>query len=156
MRKIAALVLLVSALFAEEIVVNKEEQDPICQMAVYQYPRWNTQIVLESGKKLNFICPKCMLSFYIEGAGWQDYNVTSKSQIVKILVKDYESGRVIDAKKAFYVFGSRILSPKGDDLIPFEYEPSARNFIKENGGSRILTFKDIEARPNIVDFLFKR
>jgi nitrous oxide reductase accessory protein NosL len=43
------------------------------------------------------------------------------------------------------------MSPKGDDLIPFQYENDAKNFMKENGGRKILTWKDFKL--NLFDLL---
>ena len=43
------------------------------------------------------------------------------------------------------------MSPKGDDLVPFQYEKDAQNFIKENGGNKILTWKDFKL--NLFDLL---
>jgi nitrous oxide reductase accessory protein NosL len=44
---------------------------------------------------------------------------------------------------AFYVYGSNIISPAGDDLVPFATYKDAKEFSQKNRGMRILNFKDI-------------
>jgi copper chaperone NosL len=45
--------------------------------------------------------------------------------------------------KAFYVLGSDAYGPMGRELIPFEKETEAREFLKDHKGKNILRFRDI-------------
>ena len=116
----------------ESIKVTNDEKCPVCGMFVYKYPKWATQIFYED-KHYSFDGAKDMLKYYLE------YN----EKIVKILVRDYYSQKTIDAQKAYYVIGSDVYGPMGDELIPFENESDAKTFNMDHRGHKIIYFKDI-------------
>ncbi len=146
------MVALTGMLSAEGIVADKSERDLICGLQPYKNPKWVTEIELRNGKKLHFISVKCMMLFYFKNDKWDDLGLLgTKDPIVALRIQDFNSLKVVDAKKAYYVYGSHIMSSKGDDLVPFEYEKDAENFMKENGGRKILTWKDFKL--NLFDLL---
>jgi hypothetical protein len=157
MKKIVILMSMVFlfVLQADGMVADKNERDLICGIQPYKNPKWMSEIELINGKKLHFVSVKCMMIFYYKNTKWHDLGITedpSKIEPIKALrVQDYNTLKVIDAKKAYYVFGSHIMGPKGDDLIPFQYEKDAENFMKENGGHKILTWKNFKL--NLFDLL---
>jgi hypothetical protein len=117
-----------------------------------------TEIELINDKKLHFASVKCMMLFYYKNDKWHDLGLEPPKEkkdrdanIKALNVQDFNSLKVIDAKKAFYVYGGHIMSPKGDDLVPFQYEKDAENFMKENGGNKILTWKHFKL--NLFDLL---
>jgi len=63
--------------------------------------------------------------------------------IKAIYVQDYMTGERLDATRAFYLFGSRVTGPHGDDLIPFASEAHAKLFMLKNGGTKILPYARI-------------
>lgn len=146
MRKIVVAILFVAtSLFAQKgFLVDKKEHDMTCGLKPYQYPKWITQIEFKNGKKVHFVSVKCMMLFYYKNSKWDDLGVKSKEDIKSLNVQDYNSLHVINAKDAYYVFGSRRISPKGDDLIPFESKEMAKAFMKKDGGTKILRFKDFK------------
>ena len=147
-----AVVALMGVLTAEGIVADKSERDLMCGMQPYKNPQWVTEIELRNGKKLHFVSVKCMMLFYYKNDKWDDLGLLgTKDPIVALKIQDFKSLKVIDAKKAYYVYGSHIMSSKGDDLIPFEYKKDAENFLKENGGRKILTWDDFKL--NLFDLL---
>ncbi len=153
-----------------QMKVSKDERDNICGLQPYKYPRWMSEIELINGKKLHFASVKCMMLFYFKNDRWSDLGIKDdkfklkdgqvlahlrpqkrEAYIKAMRVTDYKTTRTIDAKKAYYVFGSRVISPIGDDLVPFQYEADAKEFIKEFGGSKILRFSDFKL--NLFDLL---
>jgi len=66
-------------------------------------------------------------------------------------VQDYISGRKVDAKDATYIFGSHIVGPHGDDLIPFENQESAKLFMFKNGGTKLLRFNRLS--KGLINYL---
>jgi hypothetical protein len=158
MKKIFVLLTVLSAfvLQADGLVADKKEHDLICGIQPYKNPRWMSEIELTNGKKLHFASVKCMMLFYYKNTKWHDLGYDKRPKdgedfIKELRVQDYNTLKVIDAKKAYYIFGSHIMSPKGDDLIPFQYKKDAENFMKENGGHKILTWKNFKL--NLFDLL---
>jgi hypothetical protein len=142
----------VTTINADGMEATKKERDLMCGIQPYKNPRWMSEIEFSNGKKLHSVSVKCMMLFYYKNDKWDDLGIKdSKNAIKELRVQDYNSLKVIDAKKAYYVFGSHIMGPKGDDLVPFEYEKDAQNFMKENGGHKILTWKHFKL--NLFDLL---
>jgi nitrous oxide reductase accessory protein NosL len=59
------------------------------------------------------------------------------------LVTDYYSQKPIDGKKAYYVIGSDINGPMGNELIPFELENDAKTFMSDHNGKKVIPFNQI-------------
>ncbi len=112
-------------------------------MFVYKYPRWAAQIFYKKNNKIyhfSFDGVKDLMKFYFEPEKWGSYK---NINIKKILVTDYYSQMAIDGRKAFYVIGSNVIGPMGNELIPFKTMNEAQTFIKDHNGKKILKFKEI-------------
>ncbi len=132
--------LFLATLTAGEIVpTDQNATDMIYRLPLGKYTKWLCEAELKNGKKVQFVSVKSMMQVYLH----QEYFKKRKlleTDIAKLYVQDYLTGRRVDAQKAFYVFGSRIVGPHGDDLIPFETEENAKLFMLKNGGTKILRF----------------
>jgi len=117
----------------DSIKVSKDEKCPVCGMFVYKYPRWAAQIFLPDNSHLSFDGVKDMTK----------YLNSHKVAIKKILVTDYYTQKAIDGKKAFYVIGSDVYGPMGEEAIPFENIDDAKSFLKDHRGKKILKLKEI-------------
>lgn len=109
-------------------------------------PKFRAYIELNNNKKLVFASVKSMLLYFYESGYKHGY-----IGIKELLVSDYKSGDVFNASDGFYVFGSRIVSAKGDDLIPFKNLADAKAFESEFLGHKILKFKEITKK--LIDYL---
>ncbi len=113
----------------KHIVVHKEDKCPVCGMFVYKYPKWATEIKYDDTKYV-FDGVKDMMKYYFE----------HQDAIKEILVRDYYTQKVIDATKAYYVIGSDIYGPMGNELIAFRDEKSAKTFYLDHRATKILRF----------------
>jgi len=114
-------------------------------MFVYKYPRWAAQIFyLHDGHEHHFSFDgvKDLMKFYFEPDKWGSHK-TIKQEITKVLVTDYYTQQTINGKTAFYVTGSDILGPMGNELIPFELKQDAETFELDHKGTKILKFDQI-------------
>ncbi len=128
-----------------KVEVEEREKCPVCGMFVAKYPRWAAQIFYKHGDhehKFSFDGVKDMMKFYFNPKKWGDYPV-SKDMISKILVTDYYSQEAIDGTKAFYVIGSDVYGPMGNELIPFISENDAKIFKNDHDGTKIVSFDKI-------------
>jgi copper chaperone NosL len=131
---------------------DKETRGLVRQMKVFKSPRSVAKITLQNGKKIFFSSPKSMIEFYQQPGRWFDIGVKSEGDFKQILVTDYETKEPINARGAFYVYGSNVTSPAGDDLVPFGNYDSAQKFAKEHNGKRVLAFAEIpEALINLLN-----
>jgi len=127
-----------------EIFIEEKERCPVCAMFVSKYPRWVAQIVYKE-HKYSFDGVKDLMKFYFEPNKWGDYNVSIKD-IDSILVTDYYSQTTINGEKAFYVIGSNVYGPMGNELIPFESLEDAKTFKSDHQGKKIIKFEDINVK----------
>lgn len=137
---------------ADEVVVPPPPANavcPVCGMFVAKFPEWVAAVVYMDGHAHYFDGAKDMFKFlarpkyYVPGHRPED--------VATIAVTDYYETARIDARTAFYVIGSDVLGPMGHELVPFLTRSAAADFIKDHGGSAILTFDQVT--PAIIERL---
>jgi nitrous oxide reductase accessory protein NosL len=131
------------------VKVTKDEKCPVCGMFTYKYPRWAAQIFFTHTKHehhYSFDGVKDMMKFYFDAMEWGDYKEFNKDNITKMLLTDYYSQKAIDARNAYFVIGSDIYGPMGNELIPFENEVDAKSFYMDHRGTKVLKFDEIKEK----------
>ena len=126
-----------------QMEVPKKVKCPVCGMFVAKYPKWAALIDVE-GKKHYFDGVKDMMKFYIFDVDFP----YDRSKITQIEVTDFYTLQAIDAKQAFYVIGSDVYGPMGNELIPFLTKEAAQNFMTDHRGEKIIRFDEIS--PKLV------
>lgn len=120
---------------------SPRERCPVCGMFVSKYPDWLASIRFQDGSYAFFDGVKDMMKYY---HNLKRYNPSKKiSDIESIRVTDYYRLEPIDGLKAFYVIGSNVYGPMGRELIPFEKEEDAMEFMVDHVGKGLLRFKEI-------------
>jgi len=130
----------------EKTYTLKYDKNTTClvrKVAIYKEPKWVAKIETRNGKRVFFSSPKSMFEFYHRPGKWFDVGVKSERDFSKIVVTDYSTLKPINAEDAFYVYGSRAISPAGDDLPAFATKESAEKFFKKYSGKRIMKFDEI-------------
>ena len=122
--------------------VPEKSRCPVCGMFTAKYPKWVAIIEEENGHKYYFDGVKDMMKFYFNPVKFHK----EKKPIKKILVSDYYTLGGVLAKEAYYVTGSNIYGPMGEELIPFKSKADAENFMLEHHGKKILTFDMIQEK----------
>ena len=122
--------------------VEPTEKCPVCGMFVATYDVWLTQIINENEAPLVFDGVKDMMAYYFNS---ELYGGKADLAKAEIWVRNYYTLDYIDGRKAFYVVGSDVLGPMGDELIPFSTLKEAENFKKDHRGTDILSFDEITA-----------
>ena len=67
----------------------------------------------------------------------------NKTELINAMAEKAGLSKV-DAKKAFFVYGSSKISPAGDDLVAFESKEDASNYSQNNNGKRIFSFSEVK------------
>lgn len=122
---------------------------PVCGMFVAKYPDWTAAISFKDGTTYYYDGPKDMFSHYFDTARYTPGR--HQIDITYLAIKEYYSLATIDARSAFYVIGSDVNGPMGNELIPFNTEKDAMAFKLDHKGKRILKFKEI-SRQTIKTF----
>ncbi len=135
------IVALAGLLFAESIELeDSNASDPVYILPLKDYPEWLCEATLKDGKKIQFISVKSMMQVYYHQEYFKKHKFMS-SDIDALYVQDYLSHKKIKAKTAVYVFGSKLVGPHGDDLVPLENDQKAKLFMLKHGGTKILPFE---------------
>ncbi|ADN09469.1 nitrous oxide reductase accessory protein NosL [Sulfurimonas autotrophica] len=119
--------------YYKKLTVTKKDKCPVCGMLLYKYPRWISRIEYNDNN-ISFDGIKDMMKYYFE----------HPDNIKNMLVQEYYTQKVIDAKKAYYVMGSDVYGPMGNELIAFKDEESAKRFYLDHKGKKILKFDEIK------------
>jgi nitrous oxide reductase accessory protein NosL len=115
---------------------------PVCGMFIAKYPDWTAEIIFSDGSVVFFDGVKDMLKYYFN---LKKYNPRkAQADIRSIFVMDYYALEFIDGRKGFYVSGSDTYGPMGKELIPFEKETQAQEFMKDHKGKTVLPFGQID------------
>jgi nitrous oxide reductase accessory protein NosL len=120
---------------------SPRDKCPVCGMFVAKYPDWVAEILFKDGKYAVFDGVKDMFKYYFN---LDKYNPSKKlSDIDSIYVTDYYGLVFIDGYQAHFVIGSDVYGPMGRELIPFDKEADAKEFIKDHKGKSMLRFKEV-------------
>jgi nitrous oxide reductase accessory protein NosL len=114
---------------------------PVCGMFVAKYPDWTATARFKDGSVFYYDGPKDMFSHYLDTARYTPGK--RQADIVALSVKEYYLLTMIDARTAFFVYGSDVYGPMGSELIPFSTEKDAAAFKLDHKGKRILRFNEI-------------
>ena len=123
------------------INIPEDAKCPVCGMFVSKFPKWVAQIQLQDGHNHYFDGVKDMMKFYFNPT---KYHAHSNEQILQMNVTDYYSLESTDAKKAYYVIGSNVYGPMGEELIPFKNEDEAKKFMTDHFGKKVVSFDEIK------------
>lgn len=133
-----------SAKEAYKMNFNKETIGLVRKLHVYKDPAWVSKVITKDNKEFYFTSPKSLMEFYYNPEKWPLANVKTKEDLKEIVVTDYSNLEPIDAKYAFFVYGSHKISLAGDDLPAFKTIDDAKSFMSKNNGKRILQFKELK------------
>ncbi len=141
--------LMVSGAFAADLDPrrpSKEDKCPVCGMFVFKYGDFLAQIIFKDGTTVFFDGTKDMLKYYF---GLKKYAQNRDlSEVAAVYVTDYYSLTPVDGTRAYYVIGSKIHGPMGNELIPFGKEEDANEFMFDHLGKEVIPFKGIT--PEVV------
>lgn len=138
------ILLTASFIFAEEVKPIKPSQKDkcgVCGMFVAKYPKFIAEIIFKDTTYAAFDGPMDMFKYY---HNLSTYNPSKKiSDIAAIYITEYYSAKMMKAEEMFFIKGSDVYGPMGDELIPVETENKAKEFMKDHKGKKIMRFNEI-------------
>jgi copper chaperone NosL len=138
------IVLMPFRIIAEPVTLpapGNKDTCPVCGMFVALYPEWVATVLYKDGHAHHFDGAKDMFKYLLDMAKWAPGH--RAEDIAAIGVTEYYGLTRIDAREAFYVFGSEVLGPMGHELLPLETREDAEEFRRDHGGKQILRFEDV-------------
>jgi nitrous oxide reductase accessory protein NosL len=108
--------------------------------------------VFKDGSFAFFCGVKDMMKYYFD---LPKYDPSRKaSDISRIIATDYHSMNPTDGYQAYYVVGSVVFGPMGQEFFPFGEESSAWEFLRENSGKGMVRFHEIT--PDVFREMLKK
>jgi copper chaperone NosL len=114
---------------------------PVCGMFVAKYPDFAAQVQFRDGSVLHFDGAKDLFKWYHNLPGFSPGR--KRSDIAALYVTGYYDLAPVDGQAAWYVTGSTVYGPMGQELIPFRTQQEARQFMKDHTGKALLRFTDV-------------
>ena len=124
---------------SEPRMPDASDRCQVCGMFVEGYPNWIAVVVFEDGSQFFFDGPKDMFK-YIRNP---DKYRQRPGAISRILVTDYYSTRLIDARNAVFVSGRAVMGPMGHELVPVASADHAKTFVEDHAGKAVLAFDEV-------------
>lgn len=141
------------SVFAQSVFVDNEICGG-CRMIVKNYPGPKGVIVFEDGSDKTYCSSKCfacnVLRMKAEPNGMKNVKAVLVQDTAKIVWEQPHSGadELVDASKAWYVYGSSKRATMGRSLAPFADKAQAEAFVKEFGGA-LYTFDELT--PELIN-----
>jgi len=123
------------------VTATPTDKCPVCGMFVFKYPDFLAQVIFTDGSHALFDGAKDLFKYL---SNLKKYNAAKeRSDIAAIYVTDYYSMAPIDSRTAWYVVGGDVFGPMGRELIPFQHETDAKEFMKDHYGKQLLRFDEV-------------
>lgn len=115
------------------VVAYAADKCALCGMRVDEAKKQYFVITTKDGKQQKACNQGCAVTFL--------ENISDNIKTVEAV--DYNSGKLIDARSAFYVKGSNVKAVMGgESVLAFSKKEDAEKFQKENGG-KVFLYKDL-------------
>jgi len=125
--------------------VSETERCPVCGMYPARFPRWQAQLVLQSGERLNF-------DSLIEVFRYQAKHPTLN--IADLYVSNYGDPADprrdlphtwLPASEAIFVIGTALKGPMNDTALPAFASAEAAKPLMQGAGAKIIRFSEFTA-----------
>lgn len=121
--------------------VQRSARCPVCGMYPYRSPQWMGQIVFNDQTASTFDSPVDMFRFLNNMVLFDKQH--KPADVGAIWVADFGTKAWVDARKAFYVIGSKALGPMNDPNLPaFATREAADAHINAQGG-KVMLFGEV-------------
>jgi len=120
---------------------SEGDRCPVCGMFVYKYPQWTAEIIFKDGTYVTFDGPKDMFRYYFDIKRYS--NGRTRDDIESIYVTDYYTTRPVNARDVYFITGSDVLGPMGEELVPVKGRDAAETFMKDHNGEKMLRFDEV-------------
>jgi nitrous oxide reductase accessory protein NosL len=135
------------AVAGAEAMPGPKERCPVCGMFVAKYRNWIATAVFRDGTQVFFDGPKDMFRYYFKISTYG----RRAEEVEGLFVTEYYSTERLPVREVFFVTGSDVPGPMGQELVPVQGREAAESFFRDHRGEKILTFdgvdfKEISAR----------
>lgn len=124
-----------------QMQLSEPDRCPVCAMFPARRPQTAAAMTLKSGETFYFCGNGCLLRTWLRPTA---YLGREQAQIDRLVVRDYFSGKPVDARTATWVAGSDVVGPMGPAIIALGDAGQLETFKKRHGGKTVFTFDQID------------
>lgn len=117
-----------------------KERCPVCGMFVVKYRNWVATAVFRNGSQVFFDGPRDLFNYFFDLAA----HGRCAEEIAGLYVTEYYTTQRMPAREVFFVSGSDVLGPMGQELVPIKGREAAESFRRDHHGKKILTFNGVD------------
>ena len=121
--------------------IGPADRCPVCAMFPARRPQAAAAMTLKSGQTYYFCGNGCLLRSWLRPT---IYLGQVREAIDRLVVRDYFSGRPIDARTATWVAGSDVIGPMGPAIVALADPDQLATFKKRHGGTIVFSFEQID------------
>jgi nitrous oxide reductase accessory protein NosL len=120
--------------------ISPQDRCPVCGMKVIRYPKFSSAIRLTNQDTYYFCSNGCMLKAWLHPEIFLKSTQQARSLAV---VRDYFSGRQVDAQDVFWIAGSDVIGPMGPAMVAVQGNQSIDAFLRRHGGRKIFQLHEL-------------
>jgi nitrous oxide reductase accessory protein NosL len=121
--------------------ISPSDRCPVCAMFPVRYPRTAAAMTLKNGDSFYFCSNGCLLRAWLRPDA---YLGRPRQAIDRMVVLDYFSGRLVDARSATWVAGSDVVGPMGPALIALADAAALATFKKRHGATIVFSLDQLD------------
>lgn len=125
----------------DSMLFDDADRCPVCAMFPARYPQTAAAMTLTSGETYYFCSNGCLLRCWLRPGV---YLGRPQTAIDRLVVRDYFSGRPIDAQKAVWVAGSDVIGPMGPAVVALGDTAQLATFKRRHGGAIVFRFDRLD------------
>ena len=126
-----------------QMVLSPTDRCPVCAMFPARHARSAAAMRLNNGVTFYFCSNGCLLRTWLRPA---IYIGAPQTTIHQLVVRDYFSGRNIDARRATWIAGSDVIGPMGPAIVALGDANQKDTFVRRHGGRMVFAFDQIDDR----------
>jgi len=120
--------------------ISSQDRCPVCGMKVIRYPKFSSAIRLANQDTYYFCSNGCMLKAWLHP---EIFLKSTRQAFSLAVVRDYFSGRQVDAQDVFWIAGSDVIGPMGPAMVALQGNHSVDAFLKRHGGRKVFQLHEL-------------
>jgi nitrous oxide reductase accessory protein NosL len=125
---------------AGQMHISPEDRCPVCGMKVIKYPKFAAAIQLSDGITFYFCSAGCMIRTWLHP---EIFIARNRTDLRKPVIREYFSGRTLDARSVVWVAGSDVIGPMGPAVVPLRDETALETFLSRHGGRETFVLDEL-------------
>jgi nitrous oxide reductase accessory protein NosL len=121
--------------------ISPGDRCPVCAMKVVKHRPFASAIQLNDNTTYYFCGTGCMIRSWMHPEIFLD---VAKADLTLPVVREYFTGREIDARDVIWVAGSDVIGPMGPALVPLQDEDSLKTFKQRHGGKTTFRLEEMD------------